>query len=164
MKVVRMMSVLRRGLFSLAAAGLFAAGAVLSGQGAMADVPHVDTLADRVVDRAAQPILPVARPTYISSVVCDEGLGGSVACRVPVTLGADLPAEATTYDQRAVAGKDYLPLQRVPVKVLDREGSAEIFVDLLDDKECESIEDFLVAVTGPEIQLIIPVSIVDNDC
>jgi hypothetical protein len=155
MKVVRMMRVLRHGLFSLAVAGLFGAGAMLLG------APRSEPVAGSVPVQYQV----IARPTtIIARVVCDEGIYPRVACRVSMVLGSVNWAEATTSDQRATADQDYQPLKGEPVKILDRDGNAEVYVDVWDDKECESDEDFLVAVSGPEVQVTIPVVIVDNDC
>jgi hypothetical protein len=157
MKVVRMMRVLRRGLLSLAIAVVFVAMAMLVGQGVGAGGLRTELMAEavRVPDLNAVKV----QPTTVSRVVCDEGTN---ACEVPVVLGAVGAAEATTYDRRAVADKDYKPLKAVPVKV-DGEGSTRILVDLIDDTECEPTEDFLVVVTGPDVQATAVVSIVDKD-
>jgi hypothetical protein len=163
MKVVRMMRVLRHGLFSLAFAVLFVAVALLSGHGGVTGESR-PTLAVDAAAAQPDPDRVNVRTTVAPTVVCDEGVPPDLACRVSVVLGAAMPAEATTYDRSAVAGEDYLPLLVVPVKVIEREGSAEISVDLVDDKECEPKEDFLVVVTGPEVQVITEVSILDDDC
>jgi Calx-beta domain len=155
---------LRHGLISLAIALLVPALAVLAGRADAVGLAS-PALADGP-ESAADPIRVLIGPSVAEAVVCDEGLPPENFCRVPVQVIAPGPArlEASTYDRRAIAGEDYVPLLAVPLEVTEPAQYVEVRVELADDRVCEPEEDFLVVVTGPELQVITPVTIVDNDC
>jgi hypothetical protein len=105
-------------------------------------------------------------PTVAGAVVCDEGLPPENFCRVPVLVITPGPVrlEVTTYDGRAMAGEDYVPLVAIPLELAEPAHYVDVRVELMDDRNCEPEEDFLVVVTGPELRVTTLVTIVDNDC
>ena len=153
----------RRGLISVAVAVGLLVVAVVPGR-AGATRPPVGTRVAAVLES----MNPMVSPTYAATVVCDEGLPPQVYCLIPVPLPAGnaqgLPLEATTYDQTALAGEDYVGFSARPVDVPDPAQNVAIPIDLVDDPICEPPEQFLVAVTGPQLQVIVPVLVLDNDC
>jgi len=154
----------RRGLISLAVAVVSLTVAALPSRAGAAMPPPAPASGSAAGDPIEQPRV---NQTVASTVVCDEGMP-DVFCRVPVQLpivnGEPMRLEATTYDRTAIASKDYVPLVALPVEQSDRAGKTEVAVALTDDRECEPVEEFLVVVTGKEIQVITPVSVLDDDC
>jgi len=102
--------------------------------------------------------------TVATTVVCDEGLPPYV-CWVPgpVFEQAPVPVEAWTYDGTAMAGEDYHPFAG-PVPPVPGAVEVAVWLDIVPDPLCEPVEEFLVLFAGPEIQMLTPVTIVDDDC
>jgi Calx-beta domain len=154
---------LRHGLISVAIAVLLPALVVLAGRADAVGLPS-PTLADGPGAAGEAPI--EVGPSVAVAVVCDEGLPPENFCRVPVQVNTPGPArlEVTTYDRRAIAGEDYLPLVGIPLEVTEPNQYVDVRVELIDDRDCEPEEDFLVVVTGPELRVTALVTIVDRDC
>jgi hypothetical protein len=155
----------RRGLISVAVAAVSLAAAVLPGRAGATIPPSTPVYWYAPAQPTQQ---PTSSPKVAATVVCDEGVPNPDACRVPVkisTVGAQgTKLEATTYDRTAIADKDYVAFVRLPIEETDAAGDTTVYVTLLDDRECELPEEFLVVVTGPELPVIIPVLIKDSGC